>query len=105
MQYDENGILIMQKEDELERYNIAIERRPHYCTHASKDINSKDESIGQNIDINKEIESNTIIINNEINDKDKKSNNINEQEQNSNKTTIASCKSDNEDIFHEEDIK
>ena len=37
--------------------------------------------------------------------KKKKSNNINEQEQNSNKTTIASCKSDNEDTFHEEDIK
>lgn len=102
MQYDENGVLIMQKEDELERYNIAIERRPHYCTHASKDINSKDESIGKNIDINKEIESNKIINNNEINDKEKKSNNINEQEQNSNKTTIASCKSDNEDTFHEE---
>ena len=108
MQYDENGVLIIQQEDESERYNIAIERRPHYCSHASKEINSKDESIGKNIDINKEIESNIIINNNEINDKDdkdKKSNNINEQEQNSNKTTSASCKSDPEDAIREEDLK
>ena len=104
-QYDKNGILIIQKEDEKERYNIAIERRPHYCSHASKDIKPKEETIVNNIDINKEIESNIIINNNEINDKDKKSNNINEQEQNSNQTTVASTKSDNEEIYHEEDLK
>ena len=104
-QYDKNGVLIIQKEDEKERYNIAIERRPLYCSHASKDIKPKEETIVNNIDINKEIESNIIINNNEINDKDKKSNNINEQEQNSNQTTVASTKSDNEEIYHEEDLK
>ena len=108
----ENGIFIIKKEKEKEsnRYNIAIERRPHYCSHASQQITKnkkKEEQIGNNIDINKEIESNININinNNEIIDKDKKSYNINEQEQNSNKTTVSSYKSDNDEIYHEEDLK
>ena len=108
----ENGIFIIKKEEESNRYNIAIERRPHYCSHASQQITNnkkKEEQIGNNIDINKEIESNININinNNEINDndKDKKSNNINELEQNSNKTTVASSKSDTDEIYHEEDLK
>ena len=108
----ENGIFIIKKEKEKEsnRYNIAIERRPHYCSHATQqmiDSKKKEETIGNNIDINKEIESNININinNNEIIDKDKKSYNINEQEQNSNKTTVSSYKSDNDEIYHEEDLK
>ena len=102
----ENGIVIIKKEDESDQYNIAIERKPHYCSHASKDIKPKEEGIGNNIDINKEKQSNENTINNEINDKDKKGNIINEQEQNSNKTIIASSlKSDSEDVIHEEDLK
>ena len=42
-QVNENGIYIIQKEDESNRYNIAIERRPHYCTHASNQININKE--------------------------------------------------------------
>ena len=108
----ENGIFIIKKEKEKEsnRYNIAIERRPHYCSHATQQMTNskkKEETIGNNIDINKEIESNININinNNEIIDKDKKSYNINEQEQNSNKTTVSSYKSDNDEIYHEEDLK
>ena len=105
---NENGVFIINKEKDSNRYNISIERRPHYCMHAQKEIinnQKKEEVIGNNIDINKEIESNIIINNNEIIDKDKKSNSINEQEQNSNKTTIASSKSDNDEVYHEEDLK
>ena len=106
----ENGIFIIKKEKESNRYNIAIERRPHYCSHATQQMTNskkKEETIGNNIDINKEIESNININinNNEIIDKDKKSYNINEQEQNSNKTTVSSYKSDNDEIYHEEDLK
>jgi len=110
----ENGIYIIKNEEETDRYNIAIERRPHFCTYASEEINNnkkKEGSIGNNIDINKEIESN-ININSDNNkkidkdnNKDKKSINVNEQDQNSYKTTIESCKSDNDEIFHEEDFK
>ena len=108
---NENGIYIIQKEDESNRYNIAIERRPHYCTHASNQINinkeKKEENISNNIDINKEIEINTININtNEINDNEKNTININEQEQNSNQTTIASSiKSETEEVYKVEDLK
>ena len=94
----ENGIYIIKNEEETDRYNISIERRPHYCSHASEEItNTKktDGSIRNNIDINKEIETN----------KNKKSNNINEQDQNSNKTTGASSKSDPDEVYHEEDFK
>ena len=81
----ENGIYIIKNEEETDRYNISIERRPHYCSHASEEITNnkkKEGSIGNNIDINKEIESNINInsnnneINEKDNDKDKKSNNI-----------------------------
>ena len=110
----ENGIYIIKNEEETDRYNISIERRPHYCSHASEEITNnkkKEGSIGNNIDINKEIESNINInsnnneINEKDNDKDKKSNNINEQDQNSNKTTGASSKSDPDEVYHEEDFK
>ena len=105
-----NGIFIIKKEDESDRYNIAIERRPHYCSHVSEEINNDKKTeetvVVNNIDINKEIESNiNNKIINEINDKEKKSTNINEQEQNSNKTTVASCKSDSDEVFKEEDSK
>jgi hypothetical protein len=105
----ENGIVIIKKEDEANQYNISIERKPHYCSHASKAIKDnkpKEEGIGNNIDINKEKQSNDNTNNNEINnkDKDKKGNKINEQEQNSNKTTVSSSlKSDSEDVIHEEE--
>ena len=110
----ENGIYIIKNEEETDRYNISIERRPHYCSHASEEITNnkqKEGAIGNNIDINKEIESNINInsnnneINEKDNDKDKKSNNINEQDQNSNKTTGASSKSDPDEVYHEEDFK
>ena len=105
----ENGIVIIKKEDEANQYNIPIERKPHYCSHASKAIKDnkpKEEGIGNNIDINKEKQSNDNTNNSEINnkDKDKKGNKINEQEQNSNKTTVSSSlKSDSEDVIHEEE--
>ena len=105
-QKTENNFYIIKKEENSDRYNIAIERRPHYCMHASKDIvnnSKKEEPIGNNIDIDKEIKSN--INNNEINDKDKKQNNINEQEQNSTKTTRVSSKTENDEAYHEEDLK
>ena len=133
-----------------DRYNISIERRPHYCAHASKDINNNkeneeiinnnkandeininnkgnnktndeininnngniktnDEIIKNNIDINKEIESNVILNNNnninEINnnDKEKKINKINEQI--SNTSSTGSIKTDIEEINYEEDMK
>ena len=113
---DENYIIEKREEN---RYNIAIERRPHYCSQASEDIINKkksEEIIGNNIDINKEMENkiekekdkkdnnNIIIDNNENNiDKDKKVNKINEQ--NSNTTTTTSIKSDSEEINFEEDMK
>ena len=93
---------IKKKREEDDRYKISIERRPHFCSHASEDIiNNKknEEAIGNNIDINKEIETN--VINNENNnDKDKKINKNNEQI--SNTPTTSSVKSDSE---FEEDMK
>ena len=93
---------VKKKREEDDRYKISIERRPHFCSHASEDIiNNKknEEAIGNNIDINKEIETN--VINNENNnDKDKKINKNNEQI--SNTPTTSSVKSDSE---FEEDMK
>ena len=93
---------VKKKRGEDDRYKISIERRPHFCSHASEDIiNNKknEEAIGNNIDINKEIETN--VINNENNnDKDKKINKNNEQI--SNTPTTSSVKSDSE---FEEDMK
>ena len=98
-----NGIFFIKKEDESDRYNISIERRPHYCSHATEQINNNKKNeenvIINNIDINKEIESN---VNNDINEiNDKK---FSEQEQNSSKTTVASYKSDSDEL-REEDSK
>ena len=93
---------VKKKRGEDDRYKISIERRPHFCSHASEDIiNNKknEEAIGDNIDINKEIETN--VMNNENNnDKDKKINKNNEQI--SNTPTTSSVKSDSE---FEEDMK
>ena len=82
----ENNIIINynKKREEGERYNISIERRPHYCTHASEEINNnkknEEQIIGNNIDINKEIQTNNDENNNDKEkDKDKKINKINEQ--------------------------
>lgn len=107
-QKDYNIINISKKRKEEDRYNISIERRPHYCSHASEDINNNkknEELIGNNIDINKEIETNIILNNNNdenINDKDKK---INKNEQNANTPTTLSIKSDSEEVNYEEDMK
>ena len=118
---DNNIINISKKRKEEDRYNISIERRPHYCSHASEDINNNkkkeeniennidmnnnkknEENIGNNIDINKEIETNIILNNNNNdennNDKDKKINN-------SNTPTTSSIKSDSEEVNYEEDMK
>jgi len=106
---DNNIINISKKRKEEDRYNISIERRPHFCSHASEDINNNkknEENIGNNIDINKEIETNIILNNNNNdennNDKDKK---INKNEQNSNTPTTSSIKSDSEEVNYEEDMK
>ena len=62
-----------------------------------------EEVIGNNIDINKELETNVILNNNNVNnDKDKKINKNNEK--NSNTSTSCSIKSDSE-INYEEDMK
>ena len=101
----ENNIIINynKKREEGERYNISIERRPHYCTHASEEIN-KEQIIGNNIDINKEIKTNNDENNNDKEkDKDKKINKINEQI--SNTPTTCSIKSDSEEVNYEEDMK
>ena len=108
----ENGIIERPERTNDERYNISIERRPHYCSIASDEINNikNEESIGTNIDINKEIETNEIINNNnndsntiDSNDKEQKLNkNI---EQNSSMPTASSVKSDLEEINYEEDMK
>ena len=102
---NENGIFFIKKEDESDRYNISIERRPHYCSYATEQINNNKKNeenvIINNIDINKEIESNVNNDINEINDKEKK---FSEQEQNSSKTTVASYKSDSDEL-REEDSK
>ena len=108
-QKDNNIINMNKKRKEEDRYNISIERRPHYCSHASEDINNNkknEELIGNNIDINKELETNINLNNNNNdennNDKDKK---INKNEQNSN-TTTSSIKSDSEEVVnYEEDMK
>ena len=105
----ENNIIINynKKREEGERYNISIERRPHYCTHASEEINNNkknEEIIGNNIDINKEIQTNNDENNNDKEkDKDKKINKINEQI--SNTPTTCSIKSDSEEVNYEEDMK
>ena len=63
---------------------------------------NEEQIIGNNIDINKEIEIN--VNNNENNnDKDKKITKNNEQ--NSNTPTTCSIKSDSEEINNEEDMK
>ena len=106
----ENNIIINynKKRAEGERYNISIERRPHYCTHASEEINNnkknEEQIIGNNIDINKEIQTNNDENNNDKEkDKDKKINKINEQI--SNTPTTCSIKSDSEEVNYEEDMK
>ena len=106
----ENNIIINynKKREEGERYNISIERRPHYCTHASEEINNnkknEEQIIGNNIDINKEIQTNNDENNNDKEkDKDKKINKINEQI--SNTPTTCSIKSDSEEVNYEEDMK
>ena len=106
----ENNIIINynKKRAEGERYNISIERRPHYCTHASEEINNnkknEEQIIGNNIDINKEIQTNNDENNNDKEkDKDKKINKINEQI--SNTPTTCSIKSDSEELNYEEDMK
>ena len=106
----ENNIIINynKKREEGERYNISIERRPHYCTHASEEINNnkknEEQIIGNNIDINKEIQTNNDENNNDKEkDKDKKINNINEHI--SNTPTTCSIKSDSEEVNYEEDMK
>ena len=98
-----------KKQDE-DRYNISIERRPHYCSHASEDINNNnktEEGISNNIDINKEIESNVILNNNnnEINTNNKKKNINKINEQISNTSSAGSVKTDIEEINYEEDMK
>ena len=92
-----------RKEEDI--YNISIERRPHYCSYASEDINNKknEEIIGINIDINKEIEINVNNNTENNNDKEKKINKNNEQ--NSNTPTTSSIKSDSEEVNYEEDMK
>jgi hypothetical protein len=95
-----------KKREEGDRYNISIERRPHYCSNANEDIIIKknEEGIGNNIDINKEIETNVFLNNNlNNNDKEKKINKNNEH--NSNTPTTSSMKSDSEEINYEEDMK
>ena len=99
-----------KKREEGDRYNISIERRPHYCTHASEEINknnnkkNEEQLIGNNIDINKEIQINNDE-NNNNNDKDKEKaiNKINEQI--SSTPTTCSIKSDSELVNYEEDMK
>ena len=51
------------------KHSISIERRPHYCSNANEDIITKknEEVIGNNIDINKELETNVILNNNNVN--------------------------------------
>ena len=98
-----------KKQDE-DRYNISIERRPHYCSHASEDINNNnktEEGISNNIDINKEIESNVILNNNnnEINNNNKEKNINKINEQISNTSSAGSVKTDIEEINYEEDMK
>ena len=98
-----------EKKDE-DRYNISIERRPHYCSHASEDINNNnktEEGISNNIDINKEIESNVILNNNnnEINNNNKEKNINKINEQISNTSSGGSLKTDIEEINYEEDMK
>ena len=102
---EENGMMSKKERKEDDRYNISIERRPHYCSNANEDIITKknEEVIGNNIDINKELETNVILNNNNVNnDKDKIINKNNEK--NSNTSTSCSIKSDSE-INYEEDMK
>ena len=106
MQKNKNNELSNKKErKEEDKYNISIERRPHYCSYASEEINNKknEEIIGINIDINKEIEINVNNNTENNNDKEKKMNKNNEQ--NSNTPTTSSIKSDSEEVNYEEDMK
>ena len=109
--YEKNKINIPsenENEDDNDydnKYNIAIERRPHFCAFAEEHIikgKKSEEIIGNNIDINKEMEKkNEKEKENNINDiKDNKNN-----EQNSNTPTATSIKSDSEEINSEEDMK
>jgi hypothetical protein len=102
---NEDNKEVIRSEDE--RYNISIERRPHYCSHASQDIikiEQNEEKFGNNIDINKEEKSDSTAQNNEANnDKENELNpkneqTSNEQEISGNKVNLA------EDDF-EEDMK
>ena len=98
-----------KKREEGDRYNISIERRPHYCSHASEEINknnnkkNEEQLIGNNIDINKEIQINNDESNNNDKDKEKTINKINEQI--SSTPTTCSIKSDSELVNYEEDMK
>ena len=98
-----------KKREEGDRYNISIERRPHYCSHASEEINknnnkkNEEQLIGNNIDINKEIQINNDENNNNDKDKEKTINKINEQI--SSTPTTCSIKSDSELVNYEEDMK
>ena len=104
---EKNRINISSENENDNKYNISIERRPHFCAFADEHtIKSKksEEIIGNNIDINKEMETK--------NEKEKdKENNINiikvskNNEQNSNTPTSTSIKSDSEEINSEEDMK
>ena len=99
-----------KKREEDDKYKISIERRPHYCTHISKDIiiNKKnEESIGNNIDINKELQTNVNNNenNNDKNDKDKDKKNNKNNEGFSNTPTTSSVNNDSEEINYEEDMK
>lgn len=74
------------KRKEEDRYNISIERRPHYCTHASEDINiNKNETLKENnIDINQKNEENNNKEKNiiDINQKNETNSNSNKEENN-----------------------
>ena len=103
---ENNKHINSKKREEGARYNISIERRPHYCAHASEEINNNNKNeeqlFGNNIDINKEIQTNNDE-NNNNKEKDKKINKINEQI--SSTPTTCSMKSDSEEVNYEEDMK
>ena len=99
MKGEKKNKIIIEEDD---RYNILIERRPHYCSQASEDIKidkKSENEIGNNIEINKEIEENSI--NENSNDKNKK---INKNELISDTPSTYSIKSELDEI-NEEDIK
>jgi len=112
---EKNRIIISSENEKDNKYNISIERRPHFCTFADEHtIKSKksEEIIGNNIDINKEMETKNEKEKEKEKEKDKeKENNINaikdnkNNEQNSTTPTSTSIKSDSEEINSEEDMK